>query len=193
MPTWRDWLSPDFRGANLMQQDVEKSSYIQNWRAFLSNHHLEEMAKKYHVQFVFYPHYEMQRFLHLFGQPQEGVIFADFAHFDVQQLLKESMLLVTDYSSVFFDFAYMRKPVIYYQFDEKEYRERHYAEGYFDYRQHGFGEVVTEEKELLKRIAQYLQTDCCMKPDYQKRMEGFFPLYDTQNCQRIYQEILKLK
>ena len=26
--------------------------------------------------------------------------------------------MVTDYSSVFFDFAYMKKPIVFYQFDE---------------------------------------------------------------------------
>lgn len=43
--------------------------------------------------------------------------------YDVQQLLKESLLLITDYSSVFFDMMYMNKPVIFYQFDENQYRK----------------------------------------------------------------------
>ena len=42
--------------------------------------------------------------------------------------------MITDYSSVFFDFSYMRKPVIFYQFDEKKFRKAQYAEGYFSYK-----------------------------------------------------------
>ena len=192
MPTWRDWLSPDFHGSDLSAQDVEQSLYVQRWRAFLKNKQLRILAQKYGVSFVFYPHYEMQRFLSLFSGVSDCVAIADFAHFDVQQLLKESILLVTDYSSVFFDFAYMQKPVLYYQFDEKEYRAHHYAQGYFDYRRDGFGEVAKEETELLDLLAQYLAENCCLKPEYQLRVQNFFPLHDDKNCERIYKEIQKL-
>lgn len=190
MPTWRDWLSPDFR--NVTIQNVENSLYIQRWNAFLKNDRIRVLAQKYDVSFVFYPHYEMQRFLHLFMSDSESIVIADFEHFDVQQLLKESMLLITDFSSVFFDFAYMQKPVLYYQFDEADYRANHYAQGYFDYRRDGFGEVVAEESALLELIEQYLVEDCRLKPMYQKRIESFFPLHDEKNCERIYHEILKL-
>lgn len=46
---------------------------------------------------------------------------AKFKDYDVQQLLIELRILITDFSSVFFDFAYMKKPVIYYQFDRDKY------------------------------------------------------------------------
>ena len=101
------------------------------------------------------------------------------------------MLLITDFSSVFFDFAYMQKPVLYYQFDEEEYRASHYAQGYFDYRRDGFGEVVTEETELLELLEQYLENDCSLKPEYRQRTEGFFTLHDMHNCERIYNEIIE--
>lgn len=193
MPTWRDWLSPNFSGSKLSEKDVEHSIYVQRWSALLKNDRIRTLAKKYNVQFVFYPHFEMQPFLHLFGEGNDQVIFADFAHYDVQNLLKESMLLITDYSSVFFDFAYMAKPVLFYQFDEAEFRAHHYAQGYFDYRRDGFGEVVTDGAELLELIEQYLSGDCRLKPMYKKRIDGFFPLHDDKNCERIYTEILKLQ
>ena len=193
MPTWRDWLSPNFSGNGLSERDVEHSIYVQRWSALLKNERIQALAKKYNVQFVFYPHYEMQPFLHLFREENDQIAFADFAHYDVQNLLKESMLLITDYSSVFFDFAYMAKPVLFYQFDEAEYRAHHYAQGYFDYRRDGFGEVVTEEAKLLERIEEYLAEDCRLKPMYQERISGFFPLHDDKNCERIYTEIQKLQ
>lgn len=192
MPTWRDWLSPDFSGASATLQDIENSHYFQGWNALLKDKQIDFLARKYDVTFVFYPHYEMQRYLHLFVRGSEKLKIADFAHYDVQQLLKESMLLVTDYSSVFFDFAYMEKPVLYYQFDASEYRAHHYAQGYFDYRRDGFGEVVTEKTKLLELLEQYLSNECGLKAEYKKRIEGFFPLHDDKNCERIYNEIKKL-
>lgn len=191
MPTWRSWLTKDVREGIL--QDVQCSTYIKSWSSLLKNRKLQELALKYDVQFIFYPHFETQPFLDLFPQGNAHVVIADFDHYDVQQLLKESMLLITDFSSVFFDFAYMQKPVLYYQFDEDEYRAHHYKQGYFDYRRDGFGEVTTEEAELIELLDQYLSQGCCLKPRYKQRIEGFFPLHDDKNCKRIYEEILKLK
>ena len=190
MPTWRSWLSAKRDGVTW--KDVENSTYLKCWTSVLRSGRLQKMAKKYGISFVFYPHYEVQSFLHLFGKSDEGIEIADFAHYDVQQLLKESMLLITDYSSVFFDFAYMRKPVIYYQFDEEEYRAQHYRQGYFDYRRDGFGEVVTEQDALFDLLEQYLENGCSLKPEYRERIQGFFPLQDRNNCERIYKEIMKL-
>lgn len=190
MPTWRNWLSTG--SSEFSAQDLQDSTYFKKWSAVLRGERLNLLAQKYGVSFVFYPHYALQPFLHLFECNSEYITIADFASFDVQQLLKESMLLVTDFSSVFFDFAYMQKPVLYYQFDEVEYRAHHYAQGYFDYRRDGFGEVVTEESELVDLLEQYLKDDCRFKPQYRQRIQGFFPLNDMHNCERIYNEIIKL-
>lgn len=190
MPTWRSWLSTNKDGVTA--EDVKNSTYLKCWSSTLKSPRLQEMAERYDVSFVFYPHYEVQPFLALFQDAQPCVTIADFAHFDVQQLLKESMLLVTDYSSVFFDFAYMQKPVLYYQFDEEEFFAHHYARGYFDYRRDGFGEVATEEAELLNLLEHYLANDCRLTPLYQQRIQGFFPLNDTHNCERIYEEIINM-
>ena len=67
-------------------------------------------------------------------------------------------LLVTDYSSVFFDVAFLRKPVVYYQFDEEEFRKYHYQKGYFDFRRDGFGPVCTTQEALLGALTEALKT-----------------------------------
>lgn len=189
MPTWRSWLehSVDASGEKLL-----KSNYFQHWGGLLKSDELEELAEKYDVTFVFYPHYAVQKYIDQFQIGSSRVIVADFAHYDVQQLLKESILLITDYSSVFFDFAYMQKPVLYYQFDEEEYRAHHYAQGYFDYHRDGFGEVVADEENLLALLEQYLAQGCHLEPKYRKRIENYFPLRDDKNCERIYHEIIEL-
>ena len=63
-----------------------------------------------------------------------------------QNDLIKASLLVTDYSSIFFDFAYLRKPIIYAHFDYKEYRMNHYPKGYFDYEKDGFGYIIHDLK-----------------------------------------------
>ena len=100
-------------------------------------------------------------------------------------------MLITDYSSVFFDFAYMKKPIVYYQFDEDDFHSWHYHKGYFDYRTMGFGDVCMKEAEVLESLCDVFYNNMQPSPEYLKRMDAFFPLHDTNNCQRIFDRIVK--
>ena len=90
--------------------------------------------------------------------------------------------MITDYSSVFMDMVYMKKPVLHYQFDEEKFRRGQYAEGYFSYRD-GFGPVCTEQEELVDALRGFYGEDGFrMREPYLSRVERFFPCYDTDNC-----------
>ena len=106
--------------------------------------------------------------------------------YDIQKLLKESALLVTDYSSVYMDFAYMNKPIIYYQFDSSKYRENQLQEGYFKYNKDAFGKILIDEDDVVNRIIGYNKMNYKIEPIYQKRMDEFFELKDQNNNKRIY-------
>lgn len=131
----------------------------------------------------------MQPYTGLFSVSDDNIIIADSNHYDVQGLLMQSKLLITDYSSVYFDFAYMGKPVIYYQFDSEQYYAKHYKKGYFDYEKMGFGPVVGNEEEVISNLEQIC--DAQFKPStlYLNRMNEFFPTRDNENCARIYRAI----
>lgn len=184
MPTYRKW----FRDQT--DEEVRQSEYVSRWQALLNNQKLSELAEKSDTDVVFYPHALMQKYISMFSSPCERIRIADSANFDVQPLLMESALLITDYSSIQFDFAYMNKPLIYYQFDEKEVFDKHFGHGYFDYRETGFGEVVEKEEQLFDLVEGYLNDEFRVKSFYNKRVEGFFPLHDTHNCERIFHEII---
>ena len=186
MPTWRNYLS---------EQNEEvfcNSEYYKKWQSLLNSPLLFSELEKNNIKLIFYPHYEMQRFIHLFHSDYPNAVIANKDEYDVQVLLRKSDLLVTDYSSVFFDFAYMNKPCIYYQFDEAMYRENQYHKGYFDYRSMGFGEVVENEEELIQVVGEYVAHSFVSKDYYQARHKSFFPLHDNKNCERIYKAILNL-
>ena len=50
----------------------------------------------------------------------------------------------------------------------------------------GFGEVVSEEKELVDLIKSYLDADCHMKDVYKSRVDDFYKFRDKENCKRVY-------
>lgn len=179
MPTWRAYIKS--------QSQFLDSEYFKVWQSFLNNPELLQLLQKENYRLIFYPHYEVQKYIHAFTSSAEEIVVADFSHYDVQTLLKESELLISDYSSVMFDFAYMRKPVIYYQFDEDRFFEKHYKRGYFDYRKMGFGDVCVKELEVIEALTRICKQEMCAQEQYRERMDSFFPLYDTSNCERIYQ------
>ena len=109
-------------------------------------------------------------------------------------IFAESDLILTDFSSIAFDFAYLRKPVIYYQEDIAEfYSGAHtYDKGYFEYERDGFGEVIFETDKLVDCLIEYMENGCQLKEKYRARIDATFPFSDQNNCQRVYEEIIKL-
>ena len=181
MPTWRIWLNR----ANFLQ-----SAFWKNYSALLNNPELHRLLQEQGMTMVFYPHYEMQPYLHEFEKLHlpACIQLADKESYDVQTLLKESALLITDYSSVFFDFAYMHKPVVFFQFDYDEFHQKHYQEGYFDFR-HSFAEWSCDIATLLYIIKNQIQQGCELSAEKRALVDQYFPLYDTHNCERIYQAV----
>jgi CDP-glycerol glycerophosphotransferase (TagB/SpsB family) len=174
------------------EKDFLESAYYRQWNQVLMDSRLAAYLDKNNLTVIFYPHYEIQKYLHLFHTASNRIILADFANYDVQTLLKESRLLVTDYSSVFFDFAYMRKPVVYFQFDQNTFFSRHYNRGYFSFQNMGFGPVTEHAEAAVDAMLQSADRDFLPADMYRKRMEDFFPLYEQKNCERIYDAICSL-
>ena len=186
MPTWRS-----------VQRSIDKNTFMQSdyfkvYNAFLNSEALARLLERENYELIFYPHYEVHRFLDCFDTSLPRVKIADFAHNDVQDLLIHSDVLITDYSSVFFDYAYMRKPVVYYQYDENEFRTGHYGKGYFEYRRDGFGDVVETEAELMKSLERIFENHLEPEKLYLDRINAFFSFSDTENCRRNYEAICKL-
>lgn len=70
---------------------------------------------------------------------------------DVQELYIISDLLITDYSSVFFDYALLERPMLFYAYDMDKYAKE--LRGfYFDYEELVPGDIVRDEDELINRI-----------------------------------------
>ena len=184
MPTWRNWLGRESRdNKDLRFEDTE---YFQKWNGFLKDERLHELLKTYDKKLLFYPHRNMQKFLSFF-KGSERIEIADWKKYDIQDLLKKSALMITDYSSVFFDFSYMKKPVLFYQFDESEFREKQYAEGFFDYKNTPLGKWTDNKDALLGYLEEELKKGLLPLDD--SAVESVFPLWDNENCKRIYREI----
>ena len=133
----------------------------------------------------------MQKNLQDFQTSSDNIILADWKNYDIQELLKESAFLITDYSSVFMDFAYMRKPVLFYQFDYKKFREGQYEEGYYNYKD-GFGKSIDTLDELITEIKKQFKNNWILEDKYKGRIDKFFRIHDDQNSKRVYSFIKEI-
>ena len=77
----------------------------------------EKFEMKNKKEMIFYPHRNMQNYMEYFTTNSKHITIADGSKYDVQTLLNESAVLVTDYSSVFFDFANLKRPMLFYMYD----------------------------------------------------------------------------
>ncbi len=186
MPTWRSYIF------DCTDEEFIITEYYKKWNSLISSETLISLLDNNNITLVFYLHYSFQKYIHLFHSMSKNVVIASEKKYDVQTLLKDSALLITDYSSVYFDFAYMRKPLVYYQFDREEYHSKHYNKGYFDEFSMGFGPVVFDQKKLLDIINQNVDEGFINKTEYIERCNEFFELYDLKNSERIYNEVNKL-
>lgn len=179
MPSWRKKL------LYAPPQYIMDSEYYNSINSLINNKDLIELAKEYDYKIIFKPHPRVYDYIDLFETNDYVKVDENTTY---QELFKSSDLLITDYSSVAFDFAYMKKPLIYYQYGD----DYNFKEGYFKYKTNGFGEVTSTQEELIKIVEDYLKNDCQMKGEYKSRVDNFYKYNDKDNCKRVYDAILKL-
>ena len=193
MPTWRKSLTinKNNRGREAIPEFFE-SSYFQFFNDLLSSKDLLQACEQYGYSLFFVPHPNVRPYIDKFYHA-DHVQFAETGD-SYRDIFAQGNLLITDYSSVAFDFAYLHKPVIYSQFDEAEFFDgmQVYKRGYFDYRRDGFGEVETDLNGTVNRVIEYMKRDCQLKEQYRQRIDAFFAYNDTDNCKRVTEKIREL-
>ena len=195
MPTWRKKIAGKnnpITGIREYNEEFKDSDYFKFYNDMINDEKLLKLMREkgYKGLFVIHPSH-MTNYKDFKGNDVFEIAkgFADY-----QKIFKESNLLITDYSSVHFDFSFMNKPVIYTQFDRSNFYEGHiYEAGYFSYEKDGFGPVTYNYEDSLKEILDILNKDCAMKEKYKNRVSSFYKYRDRNNCKRVYEEILKLK
>lgn len=185
MPTWRMDLQHAGRETFL------NSTYFHACQSLLNSPLLGQILNDSGCRFLFYPHYEVQKFINLFSTQNPCIRILSFQA-DVQKLLLEADILITDYSSISFDMAYMEKPMVFYQFDGGHFWSSHYRKGYFNDETDGFGPVALTEDALLGELLKILSNGGQMAPEFSARARRFFAYRDKNNCKRNFDAILKL-
>lgn len=186
MPTWRYWFNLKSKKNVDTDAEFETSEYLQRWIELLCCLEMENLIKKYNLEVIFYLHRNMQNRIEEFYKIKTPVIIASWKKYDIQNLIKTSEMLITDYSSVFFDMVYMKRPVIFYQFDEEKYRKYQYTEGYFDYHNNVFGNTYFTKEGIFDELENIICNKFKPSKNFLKEHDKIFGFWDNKNSKRIY-------
>lgn len=150
--------------------DVEKSFSVERF--------IEELGDEYNLVVRLHPQ------IHSSDRHLDGATDAtDYE--DVNALISDSDILITDYSSICMEFAYLDKPALFFSYDLEEYeKDRGF---YYDYVSYVPGKVVTNMDELIKAIKEN---------DFEKEKIGSFKnnnfdYFDGASTQRLLDFLLK--
>ena len=193
MPTWRAYLLSG-NGYGAIDDDRFKSSdYFKFYDALFSDRRLRMALYDNGYEMFLKPHPRMLPYLELFEGNANFKIYPEKISY--RDIFAKSSLLITDYSSATFDFAYLGKPIIYAQFDKDKFfsGEHSYTKGYFDYERDGFGEVTSDIGKTVDTIIGYIKNGCKPKDEYKARADKFFTAKDKNNCKRVFDKILKIE
>lgn len=179
VPTWRKQLD------GMGRSDFRNSDFFQFYQKFINNELLIERMKL--------NGYVGELFLHPLFEPYadcfsgNSYIFPHTGGIDYNDMITNSDMIVTDYSSLFFDFAYAGKPVVYIQPDREEFFAGHsYKQGYFDYEKDGFGEVAYSMDDAVDAITRAMECRCTVDKKYCDRVFEFFKPKICDCSQKIF-------
>ncbi len=188
-PTWRrNVVNSSVAHIKKSHNDNFKNSeYFRIYNGLINNKELIDCANSTGYKIIYLLHPAMSGQLEDFDRNEFVDIVPATGDINYEKILTESSLMVTDYSGVQFDFAYQRKPLVYYHPDSLP---PHYDTGLLDYETMAFGPVCKNEQQIVSELCDYMRTSCVIKQEYKKRGDSFFAFDDFGSCERIYNEII---
>lgn len=107
---------------------------------------------------------------------------------DIYPILALTDILITDYSSIYFDFLLLDKPIIFFPYDLKRYLSKD-RELYFDYNKFTPGPKANNCNELLEWIKYFLEGNDEFAKEREKIKNICFKYKDGHSSERIFKFI----
>lgn len=192
MPTWRDYLVGKMMSSSRDREGVQEfgdTTYARAVQGLLTSDTLRSAVTTRGMRVVFMPHPNMRVYLDRFEVP-DFVEIVSYDDVDVREMIARARVLVTDYSSVAFNMAYVQRPVVYFQFDRDEYYAGHTERpAYFTYETHGFGPIVETADDAARAVEEALSG--AVDAVFLERMRRTFPVRDGQNSRRVFDAMVE--
>ncbi len=193
-PTWRmnlmhqEWDASKNEMKWVPSCDIKNTEYYLRLRSIFQNEKLRKYCKWHRYKLAFKPHPLMEEYMKDIVQGTDVIFLSN--NYSYKNVLSKAKLLISDYSSLQFEFAYLNKSTIYYQYDSNIFFNNHtYTRGYFDYDENGFGPVVKNEEDLVEQICKFIKRWCRPSSKYKERIKAVYK-DKGHACEKIYEKII---
>ena len=119
----------------------------------------------------------------------EGFVFNVSSYNNINDLYIISDILITDYSSVFFDYANLKRPILFYMYDLDEYKNNT-RDFYIDLEELP-GPIIKSEEEIIESINNIQKIKEEYKVKYEKFNKKFNYLDDAEAAKRVVETCIK--
>lgn len=151
---------------------------------------LKKMAElKDEYFFILRMHYFISDRLQL--TDEEKTYVADYSKYnDIGELYLISDVLITDYSSVFFDYANLHRPMLFYVYDLEDYRDTLHG-FYFNMEEGCPGPMLTTNEQVIDALKNIDRISEEYRDRYEKFCEEFCSLDDGRAAERVVKAIMQ--
>ncbi|MBL5769293.1 CDP-glycerol glycerophosphotransferase family protein [Bacillus sporothermodurans] len=133
------------------------------------------------------------RMHYLVAENLDLTLYKDFAydfsnHEDINELYIISDLLITDYSSVFFDYGNLKRPMLFFVYDIESYRDN--LRGfYFDFEKYAPGPLIKTTTEVIENIKTLENEGYPLSPSFKNFYDKFCYLEDGNSSKRVVEKV----
>ena len=152
----------------------QKSLYKKNLEKFFNNTNFIEYIKRSNIELIYIPHHR-----ELFLQKNYTQNMFKSAILGKQNKLEyyieQCSLLITDFSSICFDFFFQNKPVLFYSIDFNDSLK--FSEKYLFKKKNDFiffGNAFEEQELLIKKIKYYIERNFQIEPEIKYKYNSLF-------------------
>ena len=181
LPTWREW---DY---GMKHEEFVNTDYFKQIVAFLGDFKLQQMLKTNDALLHVELHPFCEAYLPDFQRQIDKVANIELSIGNISTEITKCDALVTDYSSVSWDFLYQNKPTIFYQFDQVRYLSDRGS--YLNFERELFGPVAKDVRTVTELVSECLQGKVKVPTKLRKK---YFSHIDSQNCERIFEVVTEL-
>lgn len=194
MPTWRSDLVGAWDGKGQRRErnpNFYSSNFVKMWADFFGDPQLKTILQKFGYRIVFFSHPGFEDYV-------DEMPFPNFVekrskrNGSIIEVMQSSKVMITDFSSVAYDMAYMGKPVLYYQYEKKTdfVKSQVWKSGYINFETMGFGPVCQDKGKLFAELEMILERGCALTQRYSDRVKQTFAFHDQRCCQRVFENII---
>ena len=186
MMTWREWLF------DLTKEEFIDSPYFKNTTGLLKHQGIQQLLTDHNLHLNIALHPFMKKFENYFTgltDNEHGIKFLDFNQETIEYSIDHNDMLLTDITSVSWDFLYLNKPIIFYMFDQQEYLEKRGTYLNLDSDLYGYkADSIDHVYEYLKKIIEEKIT----YNEWYPKASDYIDYFDQDNCKRLTQRVMGL-